>query len=155
MDLAAARQILEDVGFSDEEIFEIVIEELAIKFAPQLRFDSGCWTCPGPDSYPMSAQMYFDIKSQNPSQHLSNGDAASITNNTIPIYWKAFQCGRQIRLVYWIFYGYQYDCDCFSGEHDADWEHILVVLSEDTTQLAAVTYYQHSGQYTSTSSNKF
>ncbi len=148
------RQNLADAGFSADEIFEVVTRELAVKYAPQLRFDSGSGTCSQSDTYPMSAQWYFTSKSQNPGAFLSNEVASTITNNTIPIYWKAFQCGRQIRLVYWILYGYQFSCDCgFTGPfesswHDADWEHIVVILSEDTNSIGAVTYFQHGGWYT-------
>ena len=124
--------------------------ELIEKFAPQLRFDSGNWTCPGPDSYPMSAQLYYDsiVVKGNPNIKFYNSDGNTIINNQVPTYWKATQCGNQVRIFYCWFYGYQFDADCISGEHHGDWEHIMVVLSEDKTRVAAVTYFQHSGWYT-------
>ena len=124
--------------------------ELIEKFAPQLRFDSGNWTCPGPDSYPMSAQVYYDsiVARGNPNIKYYNSDPYTIINHQIPTYWKAVKCGNQIRIIYCWFYGYQFDADCVSGEHHGDWEHIMVTLSEDKTRVAAVTYFQHSGWYT-------
>ncbi|MGA1842906.1 MAG: hypothetical protein ACMUIU_20000 [bacterium] len=71
----------------------------------------------------------------------------------IPTYFKIFTCGGQTRIVYWWFYGWQERCkpNFFSGKvsyHHADWERVLVTLSEDKTRIAAVTYFQHSGWYT-------
>ncbi len=147
LDEAAAWTIVESVGYDAEQIFQARAGVLAPRFAPQLRFDSGSGTCSSQDSYPMSAQAYFEIRSQQ-TVRLSNGDAATVTGNLVPTYWKAFRCGKQYRFVYWWFYGYQFACDCVSGEHDGDWEHLLVVLSEDKTKVAAVTFFQHGGYYT-------
>jgi len=147
LDEAAAWAIVETLGYDEEQIFQARAGVLAIRFAPQLRFDGGGGTCSAQDSYPMSAQTYFEIRSQQ-TVRLSNGDASTVTGQLVPTYWKAFRCGRQYRIVYWFFYGYQFDCDCTSGEHDGDWEHLLVVLSEDKSKVAAVTFFQHSGYYT-------
>lgn len=148
LDEAAAWAIVEGLGYDAEEIFQARAAVLAVRFAPQLRFDSGSGTCSAADSYPMSAQEYFERRTQGDSARLSNGDASTVTGNLVPTYWKAFRCGNQYRLVYWWFYGYQFDCDCVSGEHEGDWEHLLVVLSEDKTKVAAVTFFQHGGFYT-------
>ena len=148
LDEEAAWAIVEGLGYDEEEIFQLRAGILAVRFAPQLRFDSGSGTCPAADSYPMSAQEYFERRTQGETGRLSNGDAATVTGNLVPTYWKAFRCGNQYRLVYWWFYGYQYECDCVSGEHEGDWEHVMVVLSEDKTQIAAVTFFQHAGFYT-------
>lgn len=149
---AAAWAIVEQLGYDPEEIFQARAAILAIRFAPQLRFDSGGGTCSAADSYPMSAQDFFETWTPGsfpvPPVVISNGDASTVTGNLVPTYWKAFRCGNQYRLVYWWFYGYQFDCDCVSGEHHGDWEHLLVVLSEDKTQIAAVTFFQHGGYYT-------
>jgi hypothetical protein len=118
-------------GYDPEEIFQARVGSLAVRFAPQLRFDGGGGTCSAADTYPMSAQEYFERRSQGETGRLSNGDASTVTGNLVPTYWKAFRCGDQVRLVYWWFYGYQYECDCASGAHEGDWEHLLVVLSED------------------------
>lgn len=69
----------------------------------------------------------------------------------IPTYYKVFQCGNQIRILYWFFYGWQDRCAPTMKKisyHHGDWERILVTLSEDQSKIAAVTYFQHRGQYT-------
>lgn len=74
-------------------------------------------------------------------------------NYQVPTYYKVRRCGSngQIRIQYWWFYGYQQNSilDILGeSDHPADWEHIMLTLSEDRQSVAAVTYYQHSGWYT-------
>jgi hypothetical protein len=148
LSLEAAKQILEDVGYPIEEIFEAVIGELAIKFAPHLRFDNWDYGLSPTFHYPMSAQFYYENVVDGPLTEWSNTDSSTVSNSEVPTYWKASQCGNQIRIVYWSYYGYQPTCDGTSGSHHGDWEHVMVILSEDTTRIAAVTFYQHDGWYT-------
>jgi hypothetical protein len=154
IDIIALADILEDIGFSIHEIFSVMSQRWAKKFAPLLRFDSGNWTCAGRDSFPMAAQDYYQkiiktgTQNKYPDIILLNKDPSTIINHDVPTYWKAFRCGKQTRIVYWWFYGYQPKCDCVSGDHNCDWERVMVVLSEDTAHVAAVTYWQHGGYYT-------
>jgi hypothetical protein len=138
------------ITYSPKYTADTVAYELIEKFAPQLRFDSGNWTCPGPDNYPMSAQTYYDsiVVKGNPNIKYYNSNRNTVANNQVPTYWQATLCGKQVRIIYCWFYGYQFDADCVSGEHHGDWEHIMVILSEDKTRVVAVTYFQHSGWYT-------
>jgi hypothetical protein len=154
MELSAVEGLLEAIGCTSDEIFGVTSLSLAIKFAPQLRFDSGKGTCSGPETYPMAAQEYYQkiVKTgawKNEHKKLQNNNPATIRNNVVPTYWRGFQCGKnQVRLEYWWFYGYQHPCDCVSGAHNGDWERVVIILSEDKTRVAAITYWQHSGWYT-------
>jgi hypothetical protein len=128
------------------------------------RFNCDCFSKEFPDNNKANckSRAYHNTDRQSPTsgQYTSkvwqddelswapNGNAVKI-----PTYFKAFECGRQIRIVYWWFYGWQENCspNYYSGQvsyHHADWERILVTLSEDESRVAAVTYFQHSGWYT-------
>lgn len=148
LNLEGARVILIELLFSSEEILEAVIEELAIKFAPQLRFDDWNYLLSLTIHYPMSAKDYYEKVVAGTLKGLSNTDPKTVSENNVPTYWKASMCGNQIRILYWWFYGKQDCCDDVQGAHKGDWERIMVILSEDTTRIAAVTFYQHSGWYT-------
>jgi hypothetical protein len=151
--LAEATAILAAIGFTSDEVFGATASLLVAQFAPQLRFDSGGSYNAGPDTFPMSAQDFYDQiieteKYKSPHEIVSNDDPTTITNKLLPTYWRAFQYGNQVRIVYWWFYGYQDTCDGWSGSHNGDWERVMVILSEDTTQVAAVVFWQHKAQYT-------
>jgi len=141
--------ILNDLGFTSEEMFAATSRALAEQFAPQLRFDKAAWT------FPMSAQEYFDGTIETPyGGRLENTDVTSLTTagSEPPTYFKAFKVEDQVRILYWWYYGYQPGCWApfagTEGVHDGDWEHVLVFLSEDLSHVVAVTYNQHSGWYT-------
>jgi len=153
LDTAEIVNILSALGFTSEELFAATSRGLAEQFAPQLRFDQSAWT------FPMSAQEYFegtidvDIPiSERP--RLENTDPSTLTTPGMepPTYFKAFQVGNQIRILYWWYYGYQPGCWApfvgAKGIHDGDWERVMVMLSEDLSHVAAVTYWQHGGWYT-------
>lgn len=93
--------------------------------------------------------------------HMSNQDPSTLADpkkNNVPMYFKMHSCGEQIRIVYWWFIGHQDECgsawvylvdDKFANSnHHGDWERVMVILSEDATQVAAVVYNQHGGHYT-------
>lgn len=128
--------------------------EIIQKFAPQLRFDRGIGNNPGSTQYPMSAQDYFLKMCVDPDSCEAGyapenyGNQSTDFENLSSTYWQLVSCGKQIRIVYWWFYGLQSNCDCCSGSHPGDWENIMIILSEDTTQVAAVTYFQHGKWYT-------
>lgn len=147
----------------DEMIDDSDDDCLALKFAPQLRFDGSAY------NFPMSAQEYYDAviatgRWQNPHwrekdygplhgrPQKDNRDIQTVTDNTAPTYFKVFRCGNQVRIVYWWFYGWQSECIDLGfvrfGQHNGDWERVMVALSEDTSRVAAVTYWQHGGWYT-------
>lgn len=151
--VAEARAILATIGFTADEIFGATVRLLVEKFAPQLRFDSGSSYCAGSDTFPMSAQDFYDQIIEtgaylSPHPPVSNSDPSTVTGGLIPTYWRAFQYGNQVRIVYWWFYGYQEECDCWQGAHNGDWERVMVILSEDSSRIAAVVYWQHKAQYT-------
>jgi hypothetical protein len=116
---------------------------LAQKFAPRLRFDSAI------HGYPMSAQTFYDQAVAVPQTYrVENLDYSTIANNSVPTYYQTIRCGDQLRIMYFWFYGYQSTCDGISGSHNGDWERVMVTLSDDSSQIAAVTYYMHGKRYT-------
>ena len=149
-------------GLSDEEATPILVAAgcddylnlLAPTFAPQLRFDGEA------DNFPMPAQMYFDSvivtgRWNNPTweemlgePQLQNTDSDTVILNMVPTYYRAVRYGNQVRIFYWWFYGYQAPCFAMQGWHNGDWEQVMVTLSLDATEVAAVTFWQHSGWYT-------
>ncbi|MHC4962160.1 MAG: NPP1 family protein, partial [Planctomycetota bacterium] len=141
--------ILESLGFSSEDLFGITARGLAEQFAPQLRFDALAWT------FPMSAQEYFENNIESAIGPIENTDPSTLTaadpNLVPPTYFKAFKVDNQVRILYWWYYGWQPGCVTpigIKGTHDGDWEHVMVILSEDASKVVAVAYWQHSGWYT-------
>ncbi len=98
----------------------------------------------------MSAQSFYDQAVAVPQTYrVENTSYAPIANNEVPAYFQTIRCGRQLRIMYWFFYGYQSACDAFgNGTHNGDWEKVMVTLSEDEGSIAAVTYYMHGKRYT-------
>lgn len=116
---------------------------LARLFAPRLRFDGAA------PNFPMSAQVFFDQAVAVPQTYrVDNTDHGTIASHLVPTYHQITQCGSQIRIMYWWFYGYQSTCDGVSGAHNGDWENVMVTSSEDRTGIAAVTYFAHGKHYT-------
>ncbi|MFC1820350.1 hypothetical protein ACFLZG_04610, partial [Thermodesulfobacteriota bacterium] len=97
-----------------------------------------------------------DWSSHNNARHLWEGcsDCSSFGayQYQIPTYYKVNECGTngQLRIEYWWFYAWQQPCTGPWGSHPADWEHIIVITSEDRAEVAGVTYFQHKGWYTRT-----
>ncbi|AGC46123.1 hypothetical protein MYSTI_04833 [Myxococcus stipitatus DSM 14675] len=120
-------------------------EPVVMKFAPRLRFDGEG------HGYPMSAQTYYEtvIRASTPSAGMENVDVSTLGTGTLPTYFQEIQCGDQVRIKYWWFYGYQRVCDSFgNGSHHGDWENVVVTLSEDRSSIAAVTFTMHGKDYT-------
>jgi hypothetical protein len=136
---------------------------LATKFAPLLMFDRAAKDY----GYPMSAQEYYDhmpvmkkptLQTLNDpnTQPFENTDLKKAQSGAVPTYYmfKEVEDGghKQVRINYWSFYGFQHPCNktgiSDSGAHNGDWEHIMVILKEDRSDIAAVVFYQHGGQYT-------
>ncbi|MHC4183923.1 MAG: S-layer homology domain-containing protein [Planctomycetota bacterium] len=147
----------EEDSCSETEGSDLVSLSVIENFAPQLRFDHNAGT------FPMSAQEYFENAIEGPFSFGSNEDVATLTTPGLypPTYYKAFMVGNQIRIMYWWFYGYQPGCytaaDIFcmflAGDHHGDWERVMVILSEDQSSVAAVTFWQHKGWYTRLAEN--
>ncbi|HYD81620.1 MAG TPA: hypothetical protein VEC06_17595 [Paucimonas sp.] len=118
------------------------------RFAPELRFDRAA------RGYPMSAQTFYEAMKnyRYGAFRVENTDRATLASGTIPTYYQVRTVGNQVRINYWWFYGYQHPCySAFGenfGEHNGDWEHVTVILKEDLSAVAAVSYYQHGGHYT-------
>jgi len=117
---------------------------LAARFAPRLRFDGAG------HGYPMSAQTFYDVVIQGQSTaRVENTDPSTLGSGQIPTYYQLIECGAQVRIKYWWFYGYQSSCDSFdNGSHNGDWENVVVTLSEDRSTIAAVTFSMHGHTYT-------
>ncbi len=117
------------------------------RFAPLLKFDSGSAS----DGYPMSADTYYKTVVQSKSvTQMQNTDPNTIRpGNRTPIYYQLRTFGAQVRIRYWIFYGYQPPCINVNGtgSHNGDWEDITVILKQDQSGIAAVQYGQHGGRY--------
>ncbi|MFT3765370.1 MAG: PAN domain-containing protein [Minicystis sp.] len=128
------------------EQHERALRSLAGTFAPRLRFDGAA------SNYPMSAQTFYDrIVATGSTARLENTDYTTIANGQVPTYYQVTECGNQVRIQYWWFYGYQPPCDQVEVEaeaHNGDWETVLVTLSEDRSKPAAVTFSAHKGRYT-------
>jgi hypothetical protein len=137
-------------------------KEFVQRFAPELRFDRAA----SQYGYPMSAQPFYDkmpkdehgvpkaVKSAS-GFPMENNDGATLKSGRIPTYFQLRKFGNQIRISYWWFYGFQHSCVVDTkdyvwgtGAHHGDWEHVMVILSEDTSRVAAVTFWQHDNYYT-------
>jgi tectonin-like protein/necrosis inducing protein (NPP1) len=117
---------------------------LAVRFAPLLNLT-------GNDAmgYPMSAQAYYDqMKGKPANWRLENTNRSTLGTAATPTYYRITSVGKQTRIYYWWFYGFQHPCTGDQGQHNGDWEHVVVTLSENQSQIAAVTFYQHDGFYT-------
>jgi hypothetical protein len=88
------------------------------------------------------------LKDSSSSFRLENTDQSTIQNGDSPTYYRVQTDGKQTRIVYWWFYGYQHPCWEDQGTHNGDWEHGMVILTEDMSAVAAVSFYQHNGHYT-------
>lgn len=117
--------------------------ELAQAFAPRLHFDGAA------PNFPMSAQQF-----RNNGSTGDNKDYSTIENNQVPTYYQIIRCGevgqpqKQVRIMYWWFYGHQDKCDGVSGDHNGDWENVMVTLAEADRRIAAVTYWIHGDHFT-------
>ena len=150
--------LLMAAGFAPRDIQTAVGRQLAEKFAPQLRFDGNA------KSFPMDPQPFFDEYVATGQWKgdwftvFENSNPASLTTNGLipPTFFRVVAASSgQIRIIYWFFYGYQQACfflpfltDQYTGAHHGDWERVIVTLTEDTTAVAAVTFFQHTGSYT-------
>lgn len=131
----------------------LVDKALVARFAPELKFDRAA------QGFPMSPQPFFDklakdaygnpVKMPGDAQlGPENTNPATLASGTIPTYYQVRTVGRQVRIRYWWFYGYQDPCFNGQGKHNGDWENVIVILREDRNAVAAVVYYQHGGWYT-------
>ncbi|UJR17880.1 hypothetical protein I4U23_004779 [Adineta vaga] len=122
----------------------------AEKFAPELRFDHAA------KGYPMSAQVYYNGMKKDTSKTFrrENTDQKTLSTGNIPTYYMIRTDGKQTRILYWWFYGYENSCEANKGSHNGDWEHIMVILTEDKSQVAAVSFYQFNNHYTRISGSR-
>jgi hypothetical protein len=114
-------------------------------YAPLLRFDSGS----AGYSYPMSADEYFKrvVAANSGITRLENNDPKILNTGQVPIYYTTQQVGRQTRIRYWIFYGFQAPCEANQRTHNGDWEDVTVITKEGGSGIAAVLFGQHGGHY--------
>ena len=69
----------------------------------------------------------------------------------VPIYYQTNTCSGTTVYTYWLWYGWQNNCDCCSGSHDNDWEHVSVYV--ENNQVQKVVFFQHKGWYTRSRGN--
>lgn len=167
LDEFAAEKAFADMGWQQEDYLWITAYSHVKQFAPQLLFHEYM------SDYPMDAQKWFEVmlcegndskacfeRNWNEDKPLTtwtikilrDGHSAvsTIEGGKIPTYYRMSTCGLgQLRIEYWWFYGNQPECSPGTGwgHHPADWERIMVISSDDRTEIAAILYYQHSGWY--------
>lgn len=138
-----------DDGHAEQIAYE---QATAEQFAPLLVFDQDqgkqAHRC-----FPMDAGYWFEVRKTfpywsdcEPDCIIENMDYVSIFLGNVPAYFQYESCDGAEYVAYWFFYGYQPDCDVESGEHSADWEHIVVKIVDGA--LDRVLFFQHEGQYT-------
>ncbi|CAF3704024.1 unnamed protein product [Rotaria sp. Silwood1] len=122
----------------------MTIPNYVLTFAPELRFDRAA------KGYPMSAQVFYEVwkNYQSGPFLIENTDRTTLAKGTVPTYYQIRTIGKQIRINYWWFYGYQHPCFLDEGAHNGDWEHVMVILTEDRSAVAAISFYQHGQHYT-------
>jgi len=122
-------------------------DELAVKYAPRLRFDmkAGTEFC-----FPSDAQQYYDQRKSGNTDRVCNMDYNSVMNGVVPSYYHYQVCGYHLHISYWFFYGYQHDCNCCKGQRDAWWESIVVKVRDFdlNERLHEVRFSQKDGWYT-------
>jgi len=119
------------------------------QYAPKLRFDSKFGE--SNKCFPSSAASYYNARASGNWNRICNTDYSTITNNQVPTYWRAMECGDDLHIAYWFFSGYQDTCSPGQGNHNADWEHVIVKVrnyKSTSRSLGPVQFYQHSGWYT-------
>jgi hypothetical protein len=127
------------------------VPDLVVRFAPLLRMDRAA----SGYGYPMSAQPFFNAidpanngNFRSGFSRVENLDRGTLAGGTIPTYYQLRTFGSQVRITYWWFYGFQHPCFASEGQHNGDWEHVMVTLKQDRSDIAAVSYWQHTGYYT-------
>ena len=165
LDELASEQAFADMGWDQSKYLWITAYEHVKEFAPLLLFDDE------QEDFPMDAQRWFEemLCEQNDPKACfenrwneddpfsnrnittlrdGNSPHSTVDGGKIPTYYRMQRCGLgQLRIEYWWFYGNQPKCDCCSGDHPADWERVVVITSDDRTEVAGVLFYQHSGWY--------
>ena len=71
----------------------------------------------------------------------NNGNCENTLHSNVPVYYQTNTCSGTTVYTYWLWYGWQNNCDCCSGAHDDDWEHISVYVKND--QIEKVVFFQH------------
>jgi len=126
-------------------------EELAAKFAPQMYFDRNA------DQFPMPVSKYWEISV------FENGDenyrvlpnyspSSDFDPSTMGLQYSVARCEARTTIVYWAFYKGQQKCFSLGpiggGDHEGDWEQIMVDVSPDFQAIEKVVFAQHGGHYT-------
>jgi hypothetical protein len=148
-------KIVFDMGSEDIaivlEAIGLRLRALAKQFAPLLKFDRAAQGY----GYPMDAQAFYEkiikhLKTGEPFIVEENTNKVTLKDKTIPTYYQVREFGtkKQVRILYWWFYGYQHQCTEGQGAHHGDWERVMVILKEDRMDIAAVTFWQHDAHYT-------
>lgn len=133
-------------------------QQLAEKFAPQLRFDRAART------FPMSAELIYKYSSNTgcsnekisatlSDAHFDMNLNETESRNPIYTYYTTIKENDYIYIAYWWAYYRQPNCFRKAGGHDYDWEHITVKIdfsSKDISKakIESLRYAEHSGYKT-------
>ena len=88
----------------------------------------------------------------------NDGRCITTFNQDAPVYWEGQYCSsNSYKLAYWFWYGWQQECGFGTGDHNNDWEHIILnfnIDNEGVFTIESVTFFQHKGWYTRSQSFK-
>ncbi|WP_196892758.1 NPP1 family protein [Aureivirga marina] len=148
-------------NYIPDEIDPEIRQILALRYAPQLRFDQVA------SSFPVKASQIVELcngatcngKLNYRGRPKENTDFNFVKSNadTYFILTKIPSKENRIIINYWWTYYDQQKCDGVSGAHDFDWENVIVqvdnAINDDGTinnngKIRSITFFQHSGWYT-------
>lgn len=123
-------------------------EDLARKFAPQLRFDRKA------ETFPQRPEWYWNTSHTDKNgDRKMNGTVASSwphDASTMATTYNVERCNTgRVVIEYWFIYSYQNPCFEFifsAGSHNGDWERVVVGLNKEMTQVDRVTFHRKSLQ---------
>ncbi|XP_065582793.1 uncharacterized protein LOC136041922 [Artemia franciscana] len=144
----AASVVLSELGSTTADLKVVSpYHDLAVRFAPRIRFDQQTGTDIG-KCLPSNAEDYYKLRKGGFTGRICNMDYISVLENRIPTYYFAEQCGENYYFSYWLFYGYKDDCPLGESGGDVSWVQFNVKATNNGTTLDRVVFYQHSGWYT-------
>ncbi|WP_196888566.1 NPP1 family protein [Aureivirga sp. CE67] len=148
-------------NYIPEDIDPETRQILALRYAPQLRFDQVASTYPvkGSQIVELSSGANCNGQLNYKTRPKENTDFNYVKSNaeTYYILTKIPSKPGRIIINYWWTYYVQQKCDGVSGAHDYDWENVIVQVDNALTQdgevnpdgkIRAITFYQHKGSYT-------
>eukprot|EP01084_Bolivina_argentea_P238828 401275_1 len=124
---------------------------LALKFAPILKFDGAS----SGKGFPCTASQVKGFYDNNvvPQTDVTEADANMYENTDITkseTFFRVIECANGFKIQYRWFYARQHECMSGEGAHFADWEWIIVHVSQNDLPEPgfSVSYFQHGHYYT-------